>query len=42
MLATAWRVARHAKTHQDVVVAWLAMIGNVIGGGLRNTLEELI
>ena len=42
MLATAWRVARHGKTHQDVVVAWLAMIGNVIAGGLRNTLEELI
>ena len=42
MLATAWRVAHHAKTHQDVDVAWLAMIGNVIGGGLRNTLEELI
>jgi aminoglycoside phosphotransferase (APT) family kinase protein len=42
MLATAWRVARHSKTHQDVVVAWLAMIGNVIVGGLRDTLEELI
>lgn len=42
MLGTAWRVARHAKTHQDVVVAWIAMIGNVIGGALCNTLEELI
>jgi aminoglycoside phosphotransferase (APT) family kinase protein len=42
MLASAWRVARHGKTHQDVVVAWLSMIGNVIAGGLRDTLEELI
>jgi len=42
MLASAWRVAHHAGTHQDVVVAWLSMIGNVVGGGLRNTLEELL
>lgn len=42
MLATACRVARHGKTHQDVVVAWIAMIGAVISGALRDTLEELI
>lgn len=42
MLATAWRAAHHGKTHQDVVVAWIAMIGNVISGGLRETLEEII
>lgn len=42
MLATAWRVARHAGTHQDVVVAWLSMIGNIVAAGLRDTLEELI
>ena len=42
MLASAWRVAHHAGTHQDVVVAWLSMIGNVVSGGLRNTLEELL
>jgi len=42
MLATAYRVARQGKTHQDVVVAWLSMIGNVIAGKLRDTLEEII
>jgi aminoglycoside phosphotransferase (APT) family kinase protein len=42
MLATAARVAKLGKTHQDVVVAWLAMIGNVIVGKLRDTLEEII
>lgn len=42
MLATAWRVAHHGKTHQDVVVAWISMIGNVIVGKLRDTLEEVI
>jgi len=42
MLATAWRVANHGKTHQDVVVAWLAMIGNVIVGKLRETLEAVV
>jgi aminoglycoside phosphotransferase (APT) family kinase protein len=42
MLATAWRVANHGKTHQDVVVAWLSMIGNVIVGKLRDTLEEVL
>ncbi|MES2493356.1 MAG: phosphotransferase family protein [Pseudomonadota bacterium] len=42
MLATACRVARHGQTHQDVLVAWIAMIGNVISGALRDTLEEII
>lgn len=42
MLGTACRVAMHGKTHQDVLVAWLSMIGNVIAGALRNTLEEVI
>ncbi len=42
MLATAWRVASHGKTHQDVVVAWIAMIGNVIVGKLRDSLEEVL
>jgi aminoglycoside phosphotransferase (APT) family kinase protein len=40
MLATAWRVATDGKTHQDVVVAWLAMIGNVMVEKLRSTLEK--
>ncbi len=40
MLATAARVARGGKTHQDVVVGWLAMIGNVIAGKLRDSLAE--
>ena len=42
MLGTACRVAKHGKTHQDVLVAWLSMIGNVISGGLRKTLEEVL
>lgn len=42
MLATAYRVARHSQTHQDVVVAWLSMIGNVVGGGLCKTLDEVL
>jgi aminoglycoside phosphotransferase (APT) family kinase protein len=42
MLATAWRVSNHGKTHQDVVVAWLSMIGNVIVGKLRDTLQEVL
>lgn len=42
MLATAWRVANSGKTHQDVLVAWVANIGNVIIGKLRDTLEEIM
>ena len=41
MLATAWQVAHHGKTHQDVVVAWVATIGNIVVGRLRDTLEEI-
>lgn len=42
MLATAARVARGGKTHQDIIVAWLAMIGNVISGKLRDSLSEVL
>ncbi|MFW2830316.1 phosphotransferase family protein [Sphingomonas sp. ID0503] len=42
MLATAARVARGGKTHQDVVVGWLSMIGNVIAGKLRDSLAEVV
>ena len=42
MCATAVRVARGGKSHQDVVVAWLSMIGNVIAGKLRNALAEVL
>lgn len=42
MLATAARVARGGKTHQDVVVAWLSMIGNVISGKLQRSLSEVM
>ncbi|MBB4631631.1 phosphotransferase family protein [Sphingosinicella soli] len=42
MLATAARVARGGKTHQDVVVGWLSMIGNVIAGKLRDSLAEVL
>ncbi|WP_374414974.1 phosphotransferase family protein [Novosphingobium colocasiae] len=42
MLASAPRVARHGKTHQDVLVAWLSIIGNVVASGLRETLAEVL
>lgn len=42
MLASAVRVARHSKGHQDVVVAWVATIGNMIAGGLQASLEGLL
>ena len=42
MLATAYRVAHQGKTHQDVLVAFLSMIGNVIVGKLRDSLEEVL
>jgi aminoglycoside phosphotransferase (APT) family kinase protein len=42
MLATAARVARGSKTHQDIIVAWLSMIGNVISGKLRDSLSEVL
>lgn len=42
MLGTAPRVARGGKTHQDVVVGWLAMIGNVVAGKLCRSLEEVL
>ncbi|WP_217171026.1 phosphotransferase family protein [Sphingobium chlorophenolicum] len=41
MLATAPRVASYGKTHQDVVVAWSAIIGNTLAAKLRDSLEEL-
>ena len=41
MLATAWRVSNYGKTHQDVMVAWASIVGNVIAGNLRDMLEEL-
>lgn len=42
MLGSAGRVAVHSKTHQDIVVAWLSMIGHVILGNMRDMLEEVI
>jgi hypothetical protein len=39
---TGYRVARGAKTHQDIVVAWLAMITFPIYEQLRTTLQEAI
>jgi aminoglycoside phosphotransferase (APT) family kinase protein len=42
MLGTASRVAHDAKSHQDVVVAWISIVGNVIAGKLRATLEEVL
>src|SRR3546814_2702472 len=38
---TGYRVARGGKTHQDVVVAWLAMITHPIAEQMRETLEEV-
>lgn len=39
-LGTGYRVARNGKTHQDVVCAWLSMIGYGIMEQMRQTLEE--
>lgn len=39
--ATGYRVTRGGKTHQDVVVAWLAMITNSLYNQLRTALEEV-
>ncbi|MBB4631626.1 phosphotransferase [Sphingosinicella soli] len=39
---TGYRVARGGKTHQDVVVAWLAMITHPIAEQMRETLEEVL
>src|SRR3546814_6153041 len=36
---TGYRVARGGKTHQDVAVAWLAMITHPIAEQMRETLE---
>jgi aminoglycoside phosphotransferase (APT) family kinase protein len=38
---TGYRVARGGKTHQDVVVAWLAMISYSVLDQLRTTLTEV-
>ncbi|MDF3313211.1 phosphotransferase family protein [Rhodococcus sp. T2V] len=42
MLATARRVAKHSKTHQDIVVAWISMIGPIVLSQLRDHLEEVM
>lgn len=39
---TGYRVARGAKTHQDIVVAWLAMISYGVMDQLHTTLGEVI
>lgn len=41
-MGTGYRVAHGGKTHQDIVVAWLAMISNSILEQLRITLGEVI
>ncbi len=41
-MGTGYRVANGSKTHQDIVVAWLAMISNSILEQLRITLGEVI
>jgi aminoglycoside phosphotransferase (APT) family kinase protein len=40
-MGTGYRVARGGKTHQDVVCAWLAMIGHTVMEQMRATLEEV-
>jgi len=42
MFASAYRVAHQSKTQQDIVVAWLAMVGHAALGNLRSLLEEVI
>lgn len=41
-LGTGYRVAKGAKTHQDIVVSWLAMISYPIMEQLRGTLKEVL
>ncbi|WP_404477103.1 phosphotransferase family protein [Novosphingobium sp. BL-52-GroH] len=41
-LGTGYRVAKGAKTHQDIVVGWLAMISYPIMEQLRSTLQEAL
>lgn len=41
MLGTACRVAAQGSSHQDVLVAWLSMIGHGIAAQLRNTLDDI-
>lgn len=41
-LGTGYRVAHAGKSHQDVVVAWLAMVGHNLFGQLCSTLEEVM
>lgn len=41
-LGTGYRVAKGAKTHQDIVVSWLAMISYPIMEQLRSTLKEAL
>ena len=40
MLGTGYRIARNAKTHQDVLVTYLMGIGHVIINEMREQLEE--
>ena len=41
-MGTGYRVAHGGKTHQDIIVSWLAMISHSILEQLRATLEEVI
>jgi aminoglycoside phosphotransferase (APT) family kinase protein len=41
-MGTGYRVAHGGKTHQDVVVAWLAMISHALMEQLRDILEEVL
>lgn len=41
-LGTGYRVAKGAKTHQDIVVSWLSMISYPIMEQLRSTLKEAL
>ena len=41
-LATGYRAARNGKTHQDIVVAWLAGISYTLMDELRTQLEEVL
>jgi len=42
MLSSAWRVSHGGKSHQDVTVSWLAMIGHGILAQLSERLEEVL
>lgn len=42
LVGTGYRVARNGKSHQDILLAWLAALGYMLGDGLLRNLEEVL